>query len=607
MLKRLSNWVSEKRNRFLKSHLENPLRPITGATLDGTLTVESSAGIDIGYANIMTYSPIWGAVKVVSEDVSRIPWCVYQVDSDGNREMVSPSHHPVAHLLECETSPPGTPDHMTVNQFIQRMIGHSMLHGSAYARIFKDERGRANKLEWLHSSRVQVHRFNGVREFHVIYNGMHDAPNPINRAGQTGQTEILFEDQVFVLDGLTLDEKWGLSIVQFARNSVGRAVAAEQYNDDFFRNHGIPSGFFEHPGEMSDDAIRKFMRRMAAMHGRGNRHKFGLLEEGMGFKNTGTSPKDAMMIEALQWGVKDVARFTGVPLHKLADDARTGYNTTEAENQAFVDSTLGSWMTKLCKEANAKLFSRSGPNVTPDDNRQPMATRPREPVPTGRQVRYITEFDIDRYVRANTKDRFDGYSVAVQNGIMTPNEARQRENLNPLPGGDELWRPLNMATVTQHDEMLVKDEPEPEPEEQPVNEEPQEDEQPPQDNRSLLAAHDVAHDALLRMSKRISKAADRAARKPNEFLAFVNNLESDHESIIRDGLRPILGLAQSLGGNGDDPTGKLIEEARELLLTACECQPEELEQQVARAGNALCNGITSNLAKGLFDENNASV
>jgi hypothetical protein len=39
------------------------------------------------------------------------------------------------------------------------------------------------------------------------------------------------------------------------------------------------------------------------------------------------------------------------------------------------------------------------------------------------------------------------YVQAITNGIMTRNEARERENMNPIDGLDEVLMPLNMTTV----------------------------------------------------------------------------------------------------------------------------------------------------------------
>jgi hypothetical protein len=46
---------------------------------------------------------------------------------------------------------------------------------------------------------------------------------------------------------------------------------------------------------------------------------------------------------------------------------------------------------------------------------------------------------VDGLLRGDYKSRMDGYSVGISTGIISPNEARQKENMPPLPedeGGD---------------------------------------------------------------------------------------------------------------------------------------------------------------------------
>lgn len=49
------------------------------------------------------------------------------------------------------------------------------------------------------------------------------------------------------------------------------------------------------------------------------------------------------------------------------------------------------------------------------------------------------EFNFDALLRADLKSRFESYRVAIASGVMTPNEARQYENLPAKEGGDKLY------------------------------------------------------------------------------------------------------------------------------------------------------------------------
>lgn len=63
--------------------------------------------------------------------------------------------------------------------------------------------------------------------------------------------------------------------------------------------------------------------------------------------------------------------------------------------------------------------------------------------------RYIIEHDTGNFLKGDTKSRMEAYAIAIQNGIMTPNEARAKENLNPMEGGDDILIPLNMTQGAQ--------------------------------------------------------------------------------------------------------------------------------------------------------------
>ncbi|HGG8870957.1 TPA: phage portal protein [Enterobacter hormaechei subsp. xiangfangensis] len=53
------------------------------------------------------------------------------------------------------------------------------------------------------------------------------------------------------------------------------------------------------------------------------------------------------------------------------------------------------------------------------------------------QTRYQVEFDSADLLRATPTERYATYERGIKNGIMNPNEAREREGMPPREGGDE--------------------------------------------------------------------------------------------------------------------------------------------------------------------------
>ena len=59
-------------------------------------------------------------------------------------------------------------------------------------------------------------------------------------------------------------------------------------------------------------------------------------------------------------------------------------------------------------------------------------------------------FNADAILRGDFKSRIDAAATGVQNGLLTPNEARALEEREPMPGGDQLvmngnYIPLSMV------------------------------------------------------------------------------------------------------------------------------------------------------------------
>ena len=57
------------------------------------------------------------------------------------------------------------------------------------------------------------------------------------------------------------------------------------------------------------------------------------------------------------------------------------------------------------------------------------------------------KFNADAITRAEIEKRMTMYKDAIQNGVMTPNECRAKEDLPPKEGGGELFGNAALAPV----------------------------------------------------------------------------------------------------------------------------------------------------------------
>lgn len=535
--------------------IHNPAIPITGAGIEAYLGGGSlsNSGAYVNARTSLSTSPVWQAVDHITGDVSRTPFITYREDEDGRRRERA-KKHPVYNLLRRSVGK------MTTDLWLARIVGHALLYGNGYSRVLW--RGaRVVGLEWHPRDSVSCEYDRGDKYYYVQYD--HDIHG-------RGTLEVVPASDMLHIVGLTLDEFGGLSLIDFARNTVGRHLSGERWADDFFGNYGMPAGWFMSPVEISDTAKENFLRRVQNRHGgHGNRWKTGILEDGMTWQSAGVNPKDALLIEAMGWGVKDVARFFNLPPHKLGDDSRTSYNSLEQENEAYRSSSLGKWFSRLEFACNSTLF-----------------------LPSEQEEGYYCEFLQDSIGKADTKTRYESYAIAIASRIMNPNEVRARENLNPYEGGDEFLTPLNMAAPDAEPE----DEPPSDPEGEPEDE-------TPDAARAAAIRYDLVRRAIEDGGRLLANAANRAARKPGNFLAAINGLDARFRAGVEDKIGPAI-LAATIDRPEPDAVRRAADQifaaAVRTFVEASECQPESLPERVEAGGAALLGACPSIAQSVLF-------
>jgi len=539
---------------FQKRSIENPAVPINADTILSSWNAgfRSRSGIDVTPARALEFGPIWQGVTLLGGDIGKTPCITYEQQGRARRRA---REHPVFTI--CRKNVGG----QTANLFFSAMVSHAALFGNAYAFIRRGGPGfRPTRLEFVHSDYIRPRYEAGVK--------FYTYRPPDNKS----EERRIPANNIFHLPGTVLDQLGGLSLVRYARDVIGTHLAASGYSDDFFSNNGVPHGFFEHPDRISEGAQRRFINSIMNRHGGpGNQFKPGVLEEGMKWVATGISPKDALLVDLMNVGPRQAANFLNLPPHKVGDDSRTAYNSLEAEQQSYLESSLGVWFSKLEFEANDKLFR------------------------TDEKDSFYCEFLVDARLRSDTKTRFETYALAIQYGVMSPNEARERENLNPYDGGDEIK--VYFSDGSQSDEP---DDQQGEAEEEPA---------PSSDDREYkvrIANRDLLFDRLQSMNKRLVNSARTAAKKPERFGEFVNNLRANHGTVMQDALRPVCQLTGAMfGRDSEKMLGEIvdatIDEAASRFLMASECQEEELADRVTNVIGDLTSRA-SDLATGIFED-----
>ncbi|MCH7977225.1 MAG: phage portal protein, partial [Bacteroidetes bacterium] len=125
--------------------------------------------------------------------------------------------------------------------------------------------------------------------------------------------------------------------------------------------------------------------------------------------------------------VTGVARWFGVPPHMIGHlKPSTSYGTGIAQQAlGFLQFHLLDWLVMWETAVRRDLFDATDKS--------------------------FMEHTVEGLLRADFKTRMEGYQLAIQNGILNPDEVRRLENKPPRADGKggEYWRPSNMVGAEQ--------------------------------------------------------------------------------------------------------------------------------------------------------------
>lgn len=549
--------ISELVHRFSEFRATTGGLLEAGSLTSGKLTAllsggnRSRSGQYVTVPKSLGHSPVWKAVNLISGDIATMPLILYRRLERGKERA---KNHALYRLLRRSVGS------MTTNIWVRRTMAQALLYPGSYSRIHRDRRGAVVRLELGFPDRCRPYRTSAAGDA-IAYEW----------TDVEGNTTDLPASEVFHVQGLTLTELGGLSIVEFARDTIGRHLAAEAFTDDFFGNGTIPQGWFMSEKQLAPEAQKRFLEDYRAQFTGEKRFSAGLLQNGMKWEATGIKPSDAMLLPMLELSPYDAARFFNLPPHKMAIKGVQGRTNTEEENQDYYRSTLAPWCVSIEMEIWSKLLSLKEQ--------------------TEEAGGLAAEFLIDSMLRATSVTRAQYYRLMVQMTAMSPNEVRERENMNPREGGDEFTNP---STTAFDSPSAGLDGGGSMPSEEPPSDDvadPTQVDTTTAGNRSA-AVRFAIEDGVLRVARRLAKAGEAAAKSPAQYLDAIDKIRAQHEPVVREMLAPIVCLAWSLppedvSDRVSAVAEKLLEATEQLFVAASDCVESELPQSCRRATERL--------------------
>lgn len=368
---------------------------VTSDQLDEALRTGnvSASGTSVTPQSAMRVAAFYGGLRILCGPVANLPIDVKRRIDDRRREDASDT--PLWRILRRRPNRWQTP-----SQFKRMLQAHTILRGNGYGLIVGSPLGLDEVIP-LNPDRVECTQ-NDDLSLSYVY----------SRAN--GQKVRIAQKDMFHLCGLTLNGFSGVSVLTYARESLGESLAMGSHGATMFKNGARVSGMLTHPGHLGQEGKDNLKSSLDDFRAEGERDgKVMILEEGMKFERVALSAVDAQWIESRKFSRTDVLMFLGVPPFMVGDtEKNTSWGTgIEQMSNGFVTYTEEDWLTMweeaiqrdLIADPDSKLYAR---------------------------------FNRSALVKGDIKTRWAAYVQALQWGVMNPDEVRALEDLNPREDGN---------------------------------------------------------------------------------------------------------------------------------------------------------------------------
>ena len=346
----------------------------------------------------------YACIKVLSESIGKLPLKIQQTTPDKGVRIAR--EHPYYRALNERPN-----RYMTATTFWAMIQQCRDDQGNGYAWI--DSRDPKHLQLWpLDPRTVQVYYDNArlLAEVPDIYYQVSTSAGVL----VLGSEEVLHFPGHHTADGIV-----GVPVREtLARNIMGN-VKAQEYLNKLYTSGFTAKAVLQYTGGLDDSKVKVLVKGLET-YAKGKLAGTGIeniipIPVGMQLTPLNLKLADSQFLETKQYTALQIASAFGVKPYQVGDYTKSSYASAEAQQLSFLVDTLLFIVKQYEEEVSYKLLT--------DEERA-----------TGYHVKFNTAV----ILRADQKTQIETLNMAVQGGLMEPNEARERLDLPHRPGGDQL-------------------------------------------------------------------------------------------------------------------------------------------------------------------------
>lgn len=362
-------------------------------TIHDTFPGAWQTNVEVDRTTVAESWAVYGCVTLIANDVSKMPPRVMRFDEAQQIWVPTLLRRP---LLR-------NPNHFQTRiEFFRSWIFSLLLWGNTYVLKERDQNGFVARLYVLDPQRVTplVSEDGGV-----YYRLNNDNLNGIPESSITVPASEIIHDRMNTLWHPLI----GVSPISASGMAATQALAIQDNSAKFFQNMSRPSGVLEAPGAISNETASRIKTAWEENFSGANAGKVAVLGDGLEYRALTITATDSQLIEQLKFTGEMVCATFHVPPYKLGLGPMPTVNNTSALNQQYYDQCL----QPIVESIELRL----------DEGLE---------LPQNNEV----WFDESAILRMDPEARYKSYNEAIGGGWMAPNEARRREDMAPVEGGD---------------------------------------------------------------------------------------------------------------------------------------------------------------------------
>lgn len=357
--------------------------------------------LDISSDQAMRHAAVWACVRLIAGTVSTLPVDVIRTRGNGREEVQVPLISSPSALV----SPITWRDQLMVSL---------LLRGNAYGLITQvDRAGYPLAIELVHPDKV-VGRVEDGR-VRLSWDGTEHELWP-------------FGDAIHVPAFTVPGSPFGLSVLDYARTTIGSGLASEEWGARFFTDGAVPSAVLSTDQAITREQAQELKARfMAAVAGK---REPAVLGAGVTYTPISVSPGESAFLETFRMSGENICRLFGVQAEMIglaSSGSSVTYANREQRVQDFLTFSLSPWLSRI-EEALS--------NLLPSD--------------------HVVRFRTGGLLRADIQTRYAVYEASARISQMTDgampltvDEMRALEDLPPLTQSEEVLSPTDMAEVAR--------------------------------------------------------------------------------------------------------------------------------------------------------------